>query len=82
MSDDEQECASCHSKGIPLEFYEYFRVVAAQRGVAGRLLCALCAGTHAGNAEEYPDQYRHERNTMRTICYVGNEILKALKARS
>jgi hypothetical protein len=44
-----------------------------------RLLCQLCAGTMSGNAEEYPEQFRGHDNVMKTICYVGNAILQALK---
>jgi type VI protein secretion system component Hcp len=52
--EDELECVSCHAQKVPVKEFEYFR----KTGKASpRLLCELCAGTTAGNAQEYPEQF-------------------------
>lgn len=40
-------------------------------------LCGLCAGSLAGNAYEYPEQYECA-DLYGVVCHVGNAILKAL----
>lgn len=72
---EEDECDSCGFQG-PTEAYP--RRNHKLGGGGDKRLCVLCAGTHAGNALEYPDQYPNAE-AMRTICYVGNVILKAIK---
>lgn len=42
-------------------------------------LCNLCVETMAGNAYEYPEQYRHHGDVLKAICYVGNVILKEMR---
>lgn len=41
-------------------------------------LCCLCAATPAGSACEYPDHFPESAASMRTVCFVGNTILKEL----
>lgn len=72
--------SECHCCGFEttLKEYEPNRI-----GTGGRQkpvwLCDLCAGTMTSSFDEYPEQ--HDRDAlavMKTICYVGNAILKAL----
>ena len=44
------------------------------------LLCSLCAGTFAGNAAKYPNQYDGSGSVLHAICHVGNAILKRIDA--
>lgn len=74
-NDEEPQCQSCGSTGVPLTAYTSFRM--SRLKGASKILCALCANTKAGNAHEYPEQYP-DRDVLQIICYVGNEILKAL----
>ena len=68
------ECNSCSFK-TDVEEYPNCSIRMAQKTMA---LCALCAGTLAGNAYEYPDHYP-DRYVLQTICYVGNAILAELR---
>jgi hypothetical protein len=73
IEEDPEECDSCHSQDVALGTFE--------QGIGTKRhnvrLCVLCAGTHAGNALEYPDQY--PAAVLKTICFVGNEIIKTLQ---
>jgi ribosomal protein L37AE/L43A len=68
-----EECQSCgyethlkpYENGMPRQTY---------------WLCELCAGTLAGNAVAYPGQYGEAGTVMKTICYVGNAILEAIRS--
>lgn len=44
--------------------------------------CALCCSTPASNYDRYPSQEASNATVMKTICYVGNALLEALKKRS
>jgi hypothetical protein len=44
--------------------------------------CDLCCSTPASTYSRYPGQQASNTVVLQTICYVGNEILKALKRRS
>ena len=72
-------CDSCHYATAALRRYD--------DRIAGRMnpnkrtawFCSLCANTYAGNAWRWPEQYRESGNIMRTICYVGNVVLDAIR---
>lgn len=57
-----------------------YRVYRGFPNVSYKWLCELCAGTPAGNAYEYPEQFRNVP-LFQTVCYVGNAILHALATR-
>jgi hypothetical protein len=62
------ECACCGYKTIAREY---------EQNHGGKVkLCVLCAGSMAGTA--YLNNYS-DSATCRTICYVGNVILDAIK---
>lgn len=73
-------CDCCQSAVAELEHFEPNRI-------GSRLppedlpqwFCALCANTMASNSVIYPDQHRESGEAMRTVCYVGNEILHRLR---
>lgn len=67
------ECDSCHYH-TTLEEYESQLIPKGKP----KLLCFLCANTAAGTAIDYPNFYP-DKNTMRTVCFVGNVILDAIK---
>jgi hypothetical protein len=75
------ECDSCHFETRALVKYDDRIAGLRDPSKTTAWLCALCAETLAGNAYRYPDQYRESGNVMRTVCYVGNVILEALKSR-
>jgi hypothetical protein len=75
MIEDDEQCDSCDSKDVPLN--DYPQGIGNSR--RSRKLCFLCANTRAGNALEYPEQYRGQDGILQAICFVGNEILKALR---
>ena len=41
-------------------------------------LCELCAHTMAGTALDFPEQYAHNNDVLKAICYVGNTILERI----
>lgn len=80
-ADKPEECNSCGFKLEELRAYASTRYLFSGRsGPSHKWLCGLCAGTMAGNASEYPEQYP-EHQVLATICYVGNAILAAIKAK-
>ncbi len=40
-------------------------------------LCALCAGTQAGNTVQYPHE---NKDILRAICHVGNAVLAEIES--
>lgn len=44
--------------------------------------CDLCSCTQASAYDRYPNQTPSNTTVMKAVCYVGNEILEALKSRS
>ena len=72
------ECDSCGFTTQELKAYEMYR--GFPQKTQYKWLCELCASTPAGNAYEYPEQF-HDRPLMQTVCYVGNAIIAAIKAR-
>lgn len=67
------ECMACQFETTNLTRYEMGYPIRAW------WLCNLCAYTPAANAAIYPSQYEGQVETMKTINYVGNCILAALK---
>jgi len=85
--DNPGECESCGFETRNLKAYRNDRYMFTREPPADacthKWLCDLCAGTMAGNAIEYPEQYSdyHENQVVQAICYVGNMILAALEKR-
>lgn len=89
MSDDSaekpDECDCCQFETSDLTDYGYARDGRDGRAMSPedmghKWLCDLCAGTMAGNAYEHPRSF--EPGTfvvLKTICYVGNAILRAIR---
>lgn len=69
-----EECCSCRFQTE--ELTEYDPPFMSKRTT--KWLCRLCASTMAGNAYDYPDQYRGQTDIMQTVCFVGNTILRAI----
>lgn len=71
------ECDSCKYE---TELKEYRMNRFFPKEDRKKRLCHLCAATYAGNAYEYPEQYPNA-STLYAICYVGNVVLDAIKAK-
>lgn len=69
-----EECDCCGYQTEALTMY-----VQGYNPVVESWLCDLCAGTPAGQTIPYPRQYEGEASMLRTICYVGNAIIAAIK---
>lgn len=67
-----EECDAC---GFVTDVEPFERQGVFHRGQK-KQLCALCAGTMTGAAMDYAYMER-DLNTLKTICYVGNAILRA-----
>lgn len=50
----------------------------AHTGGSDFYCCSLCASTPTLNAHRYPGRYEGA-DVMKTVCYVGNVLLAALK---
>lgn len=75
------ECSSCGFETEALQSYPNHRTQyddAYTDESRRKWICALCASTAAGSALDYPTHYP-EGTTLKTICYVGNVILAALR---
>jgi len=81
MSEKPDECEGCYFPTKALKQFDKRDAVGMHEGHK-KWLCDLCASTETGTALDYPRQYEGQQATMRTICYVGNVILEALKKRS
>lgn len=79
MPEDEKptECYSCGFATADLKSYPRRRIPSTDER---KWLCGLCASTPAGTAYDYPEQYP-DRASIKTICYVGNVLLKAMRER-
>lgn len=75
--DDTNECDCCHFSTDDLTEYESGP---GERTKGSRWLCELCAGTSAGTYQKYAHTDHDTSEVLKTICYVGNVILKALKS--
>lgn len=73
------ECECCQAPKVELKFYEAPPFTKRIAGDKGNWLCILCASTMAGNAHDYPEQYRDGRSgdVMKTMCFVGNAVIAA-----
>lgn len=78
-TDRPEECESCGYETTAIKAYPNTRGLPQEE--TWKWLCNLCAGTVAGNAYEYPEQY-DDASTLQTICYVGNAILDAINKRT
>lgn len=75
-----RRCDCCGAEAVETKFYEApAHLHKKHLHYTGDNLCTLCAGTATGNAHLYPDQYRGQVQILKTICFVGNEIIKALR---
>lgn len=71
------QCDSCQFETTALHRYVGARGFAEKQDAAW--LCTLCWSTMTGTAHAYPEQYRESGVVLKTICYVGNTILAAIK---
>lgn len=76
-TEEPEDCDCCHFDGMPLKWYRP-NLMARQK--EGKWLCNLCASTMTGTYYDYPEQHDGDSLTlMKTVCYVGNAILLAVK---
>lgn len=77
-------CGCCRVEEVHVKEYdmEYDMSSPIKHGSRAVLLCELCAGTMTSvYALQYPAQHNSDTvEVMRTLCYIGNQILKAVKA--
>ncbi len=72
-------CDCCKYENVELTTYEvFFASFLAKTGVKEKKLCALCAGSMAGAAYEYKDQYP-DSTVYGVICHVGNAVLAEIR---
>ena len=78
---DAPECDCCRASGVRLKEYDLRRPLMRDDPERMRMLCELCAGTMTSTyVLQYPGQHdRDSVEVMRTLCYVGNQILKAVR---
>ena len=81
---EEHECSSCGIDNVLLHVTEipFTQLVNNRRSRdEPYLFCDFCFETFAGNACQYPDQYRDEDRgeVMRHICAVANILLRKLQ---
>ena len=83
--DDVEECRACGYQAKVLKEYGMNRYSLFGQGQGTqpreylvKELCDLCAGTFAGNAVEYPEQYHHTKDAMFANNYTANAILERL----
>jgi hypothetical protein len=74
--DDPPECECCKAKAVPLTEYRP-NVMGIHR--EPRLLCDLCAGTMTSTLDDYKHSRGDHVEIMKVVCFVGNEILKAIR---
>jgi hypothetical protein len=75
------ECECCGFETKKLTLFKDLDTMIAGGGrlrKANFWFCDLCAGSHASNSYRY--LYEDDR-VQKTICYVGNAVLAALKAK-
>jgi hypothetical protein len=83
MSDAKPDyCESCESHGVKLEPYDRGPPYNAPDAKEPRWLCQFCAGTFAGNATKYPDQYRDNRAVLISMAQMANMLVKELKGKA
>jgi len=79
VSEKPEECECCKFKTSELKKYHSDNNWPQERDNV-KWLCDLCANTHTGSFNEYPQQ--HDRDSlcvMKTVCYVGNAIIAAIR---
>lgn len=81
MTTEKEGCESCNSDGVNLKPYDRGPPYNAP-GCGPRWLCQFCAGTFAGNATEYPDQYRDSRAVLVSMAQMANMLVKELKGKT
>ena len=69
--------AQCESCGFTTEVKRYENDLPSHPREGN--MCEVCANTPAGNAFLYPANHLDNADTLKTIAYVGNMILKAIK---
>lgn len=83
MSKDEkpekpEACDCCRFETTALTYYRPIGV--GSLDTTGRWLCELCPSTYASQMDSYKHlKYLESNEVMKTICYVGNAILRELR---
>ena len=89
MTDDHEKPAECECCGFATASLLKFDRLHGDHGDDFLLCkgvawyCDLCASTMASNALRYALQYSNDTRVMlKTVCYVGNAILDALRQKA
>lgn len=77
MTEQPEACEFCQFKTPDLEAYT--RAVNPRGGTDW--LCHFCAATQAGTAHNFPHQFEGQLETLQAVCYIGNTLLAAIKAK-
>lgn len=78
MREKPEECESCRFETSELTEYRADDQIGRFEGRT-KWVCDLCASTETSRILDYPRQFEGQAETMRTICYVGNVLLTALR---
>lgn len=78
--DKPEECDCCQYPTAALGSY---RSAVMAKSKETRWLCRLCAGTMTSTYDEYPQQHDSDAlQLMKTVCYVGNAVLDAIRGKA
>lgn len=80
-----EECDCCGFVTNELSLFKDQDTTIAGGGktrIADFWYCDLCCCTPTSMYNRYPGQSPSNTDILKTVCYVGNEILKALRKRS
>lgn len=80
------ECECCGAGAIDLTTYNLrhpqWKPIEGNFEKVETIMCDLCANTHVSLYKEYPSRELSNNEIGKVICFVGNEILKAINKRS
>lgn len=85
MREKPEECDCCGFVTTELQLFKAQDTTIAGGGKTRQddfWYCDLCCSSPASVYNRYPNQTPSNTQVMQTVCYVGNAILAALKARS
>lgn len=80
---ESKECQNCGAEVSEINDYNIIDFPAKKENGDNIIrMCKLCASSQSGNVGIYPWTELSNNQVAQTICFVGNEILKAIKERS
>lgn len=83
MNEKPKECECCRFETGELKLYSgLWGSLDGGRTPISAWYCDLCASTQASTADRYTALYSSDyREILKTICYIGNAVIAAVKTR-